>query len=123
MPAPETVELRERTGEQLREDLEEAHQSLFNLRFQAATRQLADVAQVHNAKRRIARIKTLLREREIIAAADRLAEDEPEAPVEPDEPDAPDAPDAPAVAEAADDASGDAGADVADDDAAAESEE
>ena len=91
MPAPETVELRERTGEQLREDLEEAHQSLFNLRFQAATRQLADVAQVHNAKRRIARIKTLLREREIIAAADRLAEDEPEAPVEPDEPDEPDA--------------------------------
>lgn len=87
MAAPETVELRERTSDQLGEDLEEAHQSLFNLRFQAATRQLADVAQVHNAKRRIARIKTLLREREILAEADRLAEDAPDAAGQADEPD------------------------------------
>ncbi len=76
MASPETTELRERADDQLREDLEETHQALFNLRFQAATRQLADVSQVGNARRRISRIKTLLREREIIAEADRLAASE-----------------------------------------------
>ena len=134
MPAPETVELRERTGEQLGEDLEDAHQSLFNLRFQAATRQLADVAQVRNAKRRIARIKTLLREREIIATADRLAQgepqDEPEAPGESHEPAvaaADQATDAEAdddeVAEVADDADDADDSADADDTADAETEE
>ena len=63
MSARETRELRERTEAQLGEDLESAHQSLFNLRFQAATRQLADVSQVRKAKRRIARLKTLTHER------------------------------------------------------------
>ena len=63
MTRPETRELRERTEEQLREDLESAHQSLFNLRFQSATRQLADVSQVRKARRRIARLKTLVHER------------------------------------------------------------
>ena len=63
MAARETRELRERTPEQLATDLESAHQSLFNLRFQSATRQLADVSQVAKAKRRIARLRTLLRER------------------------------------------------------------
>ena len=76
MASPETTELRERTADQLREDMEEAHQALFNLRFQAATRQLADVSQVGKARRRIARIKTLLGERDIIAEADRLAASE-----------------------------------------------
>ena len=72
MASPETAELRARAAEQLREDLEEAHQALFSLRFEATTRQLADVSQVGKARRRISRIKTLLREREIIADADRL---------------------------------------------------
>jgi large subunit ribosomal protein L29 len=67
----ETVELRSLTDEQLRNELEEAHQSLFNLRFQTSTRQLADVEQVGKAKRRIARIKTLLRERELLEELDR----------------------------------------------------
>ncbi len=67
MPSKETVELRGRNDDQLREDLEAAHQALFNLRFQAATRQLADVGQIGKAKKRIARARTLLRERAIIA--------------------------------------------------------
>ena len=41
MPTAETQTLRSRDDEELREDLESAHQALFNLRFQAATRQLA----------------------------------------------------------------------------------
>ncbi len=70
MASEQATELRARTDEELEGELEEAHQALFNLRFQAATRQLANVAQVRNARRRIARIKTLLNERSILAAAD-----------------------------------------------------
>jgi large subunit ribosomal protein L29 len=73
MPAAETQDLRGRNDTELREDLESAHESLFNLRFQAATRQLADNSQVHKARRRIARIRTLLRERQILAEADAAA--------------------------------------------------
>ncbi len=63
----ETVELRGRDDVQLQADLEAAHQALFNLRFQSATRQLADVSQIAKARRRVARAKTLLRERTILA--------------------------------------------------------
>lgn len=70
MASNQAAELRARTDEELQGELEEAHQALFNLRFQASTRQLADVSQVSAARRRIARIKTLLRERDILATAD-----------------------------------------------------
>ncbi|RLT35984.1 MAG: 50S ribosomal protein L29 [Chloroflexi bacterium] len=72
MSTQETRDARARTDEQLAEDLESAHQSLFNLRFQTATRQLADNTQMRKAKKRIARLKTLIHERTIIAAHDRL---------------------------------------------------
>ena len=64
------AELRDRSDEDLERELEEAHQALFNLRFQAATGQLADVLQVRKTRRSIARIKTLLNERRILAEAD-----------------------------------------------------
>jgi large subunit ribosomal protein L29 len=70
----QAIELRARTDDELTAELEEAHQALFNLRFQAATRQLADVSQVRAARRRIARIKTLQNERAILAAADAQSE-------------------------------------------------
>ncbi|MSQ41423.1 MAG: 50S ribosomal protein L29 [Dehalococcoidia bacterium] len=73
MSARETAELRASPTEDLARELEQTHQRVFNLRFQAATRQLADVSQVRKAKRRLALIRTLLREREIIAEADRAA--------------------------------------------------
>jgi ribosomal protein L29 len=72
MTSQETRELREHTAEQLAADLESAHQALFNLRFQSATRQLADVSQVSKAKRRVALLRTLLRERAILAEIDRV---------------------------------------------------
>ena len=72
MAAPETTELRAMSDEDLAKELEGTHQALFSLRFQTATRQLADVSQVHSARRRIARIKTLLTERDILAEADAL---------------------------------------------------
>lgn len=71
--ARDTAELRARSDEDLTRELDEAHHALFNLRFQAATGQLANVSQVGATRRRIARIKTLLREREILAVADAAA--------------------------------------------------
>ena len=70
MASSEAVELRARTDEELEGQLEEAHHALFNLRFQASTRQLADVKQVRQARRQVARIKTLMRERAILVEAD-----------------------------------------------------
>ena len=74
MTAQETADLRELPSEDLERELEESLRGLFNLRFQAATRQLADVSQVRRARRRVARVRTLLREREILAAIGGSAE-------------------------------------------------
>ena len=74
MTAQETADLRELPSEELERELEESLRGLFNLRFQAATRQLADVSQVRRARRRVARVRTLLREREILAAIGESAE-------------------------------------------------
>ena len=66
MPAAEVAGLRAMPDDRLRQELEETLRALFNLRFQAATRQLADVSQVRAARRRAARIHTLLRERDLL---------------------------------------------------------
>lgn len=65
-----TTSLRSMPDEQLKQELESAHQALFNLRFQAATRQLANNSEVAKARKRIARVRTLLKEREILAEID-----------------------------------------------------
>jgi len=67
MVSTQVADLRAMTDEVLLNELEESQRALFNVRFQAATRQLADVSQVRGARRRIARVKTLLRERAILA--------------------------------------------------------
>jgi large subunit ribosomal protein L29 len=68
MAAADVQDLRAMSDAELRSELEETQRALFNLRFQAATRQLADVSQVRTARRRVARIKTLLHERAIVEA-------------------------------------------------------
>ncbi|HEC09294.1 MAG TPA: 50S ribosomal protein L29 [Acidimicrobiales bacterium] len=65
-------ELREYEDDQLLERLAEFKQELFNLRFQFATGQLESAGPMTGIKRDIARIHTVLREREI-AAAEALA--------------------------------------------------
>ncbi len=45
--------------------LKELNSELFNLRFSHATRNLANPMQIHNVKKEIARVKTVLREKEI----------------------------------------------------------
>ena len=58
-------EIRTLNDEEILMKLEEAHEELFNLRFRLATRQLGNHREIPKVKRRIARIKTILREREL----------------------------------------------------------
>ena len=60
--------LRTLSDDQLFDELDSAKKELFNLRFAFATGQLDNSAQVASTKRDIARIHTVLREREIAAA-------------------------------------------------------
>jgi large subunit ribosomal protein L29 len=48
--------------------LDEAHQELFNLRFQYATGQLKNTARLGQVRREIARLRSLMRERELAVA-------------------------------------------------------
>jgi large subunit ribosomal protein L29 len=59
------AELRGLSEDELTTKLVENQSELFNLRFQVATAQLANVARIRTLKREIARISTLLREREL----------------------------------------------------------
>ena len=56
--------LRDLSDEELDRKLAEMRQELFNLRFQAATGALENSARLRLAKREIARILTIKRERE-----------------------------------------------------------
>lgn len=67
------VTLRTLSDDQLLDELDSAKKELFNLRFAFATGQLDNSAQMAATKRDIARIHTVLREREI-AAADVLSD-------------------------------------------------
>ncbi|CAB0637139.1 50S ribosomal protein L29 [Corynebacterium diphtheriae] len=58
-------ELRELNAEELKTRLTEAKEELFNLRFQAATGQLTNNRRFRTVKRDIARIYTVIREREL----------------------------------------------------------
>ena len=62
------AELRELNDTELEHRLGEAKEELFNLRFQNATGQLDNIARIPQVRREVARIETLLREREIVAA-------------------------------------------------------
>jgi len=58
-------EFRALSPEDLAKQLEEAHQELFNLRFSLATRQLVNHRELPMVKKKIARLKTIIREREL----------------------------------------------------------
>ena len=60
-----TVELDTFAQERLVEELRKAKAELFNLRFQSATGQLESHGRVRQVKRDIARIYTVIREREL----------------------------------------------------------
>ena len=58
-------EIKDLTTEELNQKVEELKAELFNLRFQHATNQLDNPRVITEVKRTIARVKTILREREL----------------------------------------------------------
>ncbi|GAC1382713.1 MAG: 50S ribosomal protein L29 [Acidimicrobiales bacterium] len=66
--ANKTADLRNMDTEELENRLGETRQELFNLRFQLVTGQLDNNSRIKEVRRHVARITTLLREREIEAA-------------------------------------------------------
>jgi large subunit ribosomal protein L29 len=58
-------EIRALNSEEAARQLEAAHRELFDLRFRLATKQLVNHRQVRAVKKQIARMKTVIREREL----------------------------------------------------------
>jgi large subunit ribosomal protein L29 len=61
-------ELKEMSEAELRQKEKEVTEELFNLKFQHATGQLENTARLPRVRKDLARVKTLLREKEIAAA-------------------------------------------------------
>lgn len=64
------AELRDKTPDQLREQLATLKKESFNLRFQKATGQLEQVARIRQVRRDTARVATVLNEKARLAAAE-----------------------------------------------------
>lgn len=62
-------ELRDKTPDQLDDELVKLKKEQFNLRFQAATGQLENTTRVRVVKRDIARVKTIMAEKKKAANA------------------------------------------------------
>jgi large subunit ribosomal protein L29 len=65
MTMSKAKELREMSDDQLEFSLREAKQSLFNLKFQASTEKLDAPSNLKKARREIARLNTIMRERQL----------------------------------------------------------
>jgi large subunit ribosomal protein L29 len=72
--ASKTADLRAMSDVELLHRLDEAKAELFNLRFQHATGQLDNHGRFGHVRREVARINTLIREREIEAAEQELGQ-------------------------------------------------
>ncbi|MEW4447622.1 50S ribosomal protein L29 [Qipengyuania sp. JC766] len=64
-------DLRQKSDDQLGEQLTELKREAFNLRFQSATNQLEAPSRIKEVRRTIARIKTLQSERAAAAAKEK----------------------------------------------------
>jgi large subunit ribosomal protein L29 len=62
-------DLRQKTPDQLRDQLVSLKKEAFNLRFQKATNQLENTARMRQVRRDAARVKTVLNEKARTAAA------------------------------------------------------
>ena len=62
-------EIRQRTDEELTTELERLRRQIFDLRAQAVTEKLEDASLLTKAKRDIARVLTVMRERTVQAAS------------------------------------------------------
>ncbi len=65
MATQSAADLRRLDDAKLDNEINEAYRALFTLRFQHASRQLENYRELRNARRRIARLRTLRRERQL----------------------------------------------------------
>ncbi len=63
-------EMRDKTPDQLRDELTALKKEAFNLRFQQATGQIENTARMRQVRRDAARVKTILNEKAAAAAAE-----------------------------------------------------
>jgi len=68
-----TKEIREKQTDALVHELAEVQKHLFDLRTQAVTEKLEDPSQLRKTRKEIARLKTIMRQRELDAAKTRKA--------------------------------------------------
>jgi len=76
MATSKAAELRELPDDELVARMEAGKEELFNLRFQLATGQLDNPARMTQVRHDVARIATVLREREIELELDSMADEE-----------------------------------------------
>lgn len=66
MPKQTGEEVRRWDDQRLNHEINEAYRALFTLRFQHASRQLENYRELRSARRKIARLRTIKRERELV---------------------------------------------------------
>ena len=59
-------EIRKLTDEELQKTLEDSERSLMNLQFRKATMQLSNVMEIKSARKDIAKIQTIIKQRQIL---------------------------------------------------------
>jgi large subunit ribosomal protein L29 len=59
-------EVRALSQEDLKKELEAAYKEALSVRFRLATRQLSDTSQARKVRKKVAQLKTVLRERELL---------------------------------------------------------
>ena len=64
-------EVREINTDDLKREFRDQKRSLMNLRFRKSTMQLTDTSELSKVRKTIARIKTVIREREIVKNIDK----------------------------------------------------
>ena len=58
-------EIRQLGDQEIKENLESAYRELLNIRFRLATKQMANTSQVRVVKKNIARLNTIINERQL----------------------------------------------------------
>lgn len=63
------ADIRDMTDNEIRDRIQEAEEELFRLRFRGATQQLENPSLIKSLRRDVARMRTILREREMTGKA------------------------------------------------------
>lgn len=64
MKSTRASDIRDMTDDEIKKEIEQKQEELFRLRFRSATQQLEDPAMIKSLRRDVARMRTILRERE-----------------------------------------------------------